>query len=226
MKTHILFLIILILSVITSCNNTTKPETEGTTDKTVKADIQKGKQLFATCAACHGNAGEGIQAMNAPNLAAQDAWNLHRQLTNFKAGIRGTHTQDTLGAQMAAMAKTLENEQAIADVVAYIKTLSASPNQQTLKGDIVKGEDYYNMACGSCHGTNASGNESLNSPKLTALNDWYLQRQVLNFKAGIRGSHANDTFGAQMKQIAQTVEEGQMLNDIIAYIKSIEKAPL
>ncbi len=223
MKIHILFLIILILSAITSCNNTTKPETEDTTDKALKADTQKGKQLFATCIACHGNNGQGIQNMNAPNLAAQDAWNLNRQLTNFKTGIRGTHVDDIYGAQMAPMAQTLADEQAIVDVVAYIKTLSATANEQTIKGDIVKGEDYYNMACGSCHGTNASGNESLNSPKLTAINDWYLERQVLNFKKGIRGSHGDDKFGAQMKQIAGTTEEGQMLNDIIAYIHSVEE---
>jgi cytochrome c553 len=222
MKQFIVFL--LTIAVFTSsCNNTKKNEPEKTIEKKAEADIINGKQLFATCIACHGNNAQGMQAMNAPNLVAQDAWYLQRQLVNFKSGIRGAHADDSYGAQMAPMAQTLANEQAIADVVAYIKTLSATANEQTIKGDIVKGEDYYNMACGSCHGTKAAGNESLNSPKLTGVNDWYLHRQVLNFKKGIRGSHIDDKFGAQMKQIAGTTEEGQMLNDIIAYIQSVEE---
>ncbi len=223
MKTYILLLTILVLSGITSCNNTKKSEPEVTIEKAAKADIINGKQLFAACTACHGNNAQGLQAMNAPNLVALEAWYLQRQLVNFKTGIRGTHVDDSYGAQMAPMAQTLTNEQAITDVVAYIKTLSTTANEQSIKGDIVKGEDYYNMACGSCHGTKAAGNESLNSPKLTGVNDWYLQRQVLNFKKGIRGSHIDDKFGAQMKQIAGTTEEGQMLNDIIAYIQSVEE---
>jgi cytochrome c oxidase subunit 2 len=225
-KTHSLILLILSLSVITSCTNTNKPEDKTTTEakpEVLKGDALKGKDLFTTCIACHGNNAQGMQVLNAPNLVAQDAWYLQRQLANFKARIRGAHADDIYGAQMAPMAQTLADEQAIVDVVAYIKTLSATANEQTIKGDIVKGEDYYNMACGSCHGTKAAGNESLNSPKLTGINDWYLQRQVLNFKKGIRGSHADDKFGAQMKQIAGTTEEGQMLNDIIAYIQSVEE---
>ena len=222
MKQIIVFLLTIAVFT-TSCNNTKKSEPEVITEKAAKADIIKGKDLFATCTACHGNNAQGMQAMNAPNLVAQDAWYLQRQLVNFKSGIRGTHADDTYGAQMAPMAQTLANEQAITDVVAYIKTLSSTANEQIITGDTVKGEDYYNMACGSCHGTKAAGNETLNSPKLTGINDWYLHRQVLNFKKGIRGSHANDTFGAQMKQIAGTTEEGQMLNDIIAYIQSVEE---
>ena len=46
-----------------------------------------------------------------------------RQLQNFKAGIRGANPKDTFGMQMAPMSQTLPNDQAMADVAAYIKTL-------------------------------------------------------------------------------------------------------
>ncbi|MEY3659420.1 MAG: hypothetical protein RLZZ169_245 [Pseudomonadota bacterium] len=86
-------------------------------------DPAKGKTLYATCGACHGPNGEGMEALNAPKLAGQEEWYLVRQLQNFKAGIRGTNPKDTYGMQMAPMAQTLPNDQAIADVAAYIKSL-------------------------------------------------------------------------------------------------------
>lgn len=222
---NLLYLFI-IISIYSGCTEQKKSEDSLATENTttlIKGDVIKGETLFATCIACHGNNAQGIQTLNAPNLAAQDEWYLQRQLANFKAGIRGTHADDIYGAQMAPMAQTLTDEQTIADVVAYIKTRSAAANEQTIKGDIVKGEDYYNMACGSCHGTKAAGNKKLNSPKLTGINDWYLKHQILNFKKGIRGSHVDDKFGAQMKQIVGTIDEAQMLNDIISYIQSVEQ---
>lgn len=86
-------------------------------------DAAKGKALYTTCAACHGQNGEGQEALNAPKLAGQSDWYLTRQLQNFKAGIRGTNPKDTNGMTMAPMAQTLPTDAAIADVVAYIKTL-------------------------------------------------------------------------------------------------------
>lgn len=223
-KTHSLILLILSLSVITSCNNTNKSEDKTIAEakpEVIKGDALKGKELFTTCIACHGDNAQGIKKMNAPNLTSQDVWYLVRQLSNFKAGIRGTDATDTFGLQMATISKTLADEQSIYDVIAYIKTLPHAQNEQTISGDIIKGRDYYNMACSSCHGSEAAGNEMLNSPKLSGETDWYLERQVMHFKKGIRGSHPDDKFGAQMKQIAGIVQDDQMLKDIIAYINSV-----
>ena len=87
-------------------------------------DPAKGKTLFATCGACHGANAEGMEALNAPKLAGQEAWYLVRQLENFKNGVRGASPKDTYGMQMAPMAQTLPDAQAIQDVVAYIGTLA------------------------------------------------------------------------------------------------------
>jgi cytochrome c553 len=86
-------------------------------------DPVRGKTLFATCGACHGQNAEGMEALNAPALAGQAEWYVIRQLQNFKGGIRGTNPKDTYGMQMAPMAQTLPDDQAIADVAAYIKSL-------------------------------------------------------------------------------------------------------
>jgi cytochrome c oxidase subunit II len=86
-------------------------------------DIERGKQLFAVCAACHGPNAEGMQEMNAPALAGREEWYLKRQLANFKSGIRGGDSRDTYGRQMAPMAQILQDDQAIADVAAYLSSL-------------------------------------------------------------------------------------------------------
>jgi cytochrome c oxidase subunit 2 len=50
-------------------------------------------------------------------------WYMKRQLQYFQQGLRGSHPQDFNGAQMAAMAKSLDGEQAINDVLHHIGTL-------------------------------------------------------------------------------------------------------
>jgi cytochrome c553 len=87
-------------------------------------DAERGKAFYATCGACHGANGEGMEALNAPSLAGQEEWYVIRQLQNFKNGVRGTNPKDTFGMQMAPMAMTLPNDQAMEDVAAYIKSLA------------------------------------------------------------------------------------------------------
>lgn len=91
-------------------------------------DASKGQQLFATCTACHGADGAGNQAMNAPAIAGADDWYLLEQLGKFKKKVRGDPAIDAVGATMQAMTATLPDEQAMKDVVAYIKTLPPPKN--------------------------------------------------------------------------------------------------
>jgi cytochrome c oxidase subunit 2 len=50
-------------------------------------------------------------------------WYLASQLKNFQTGIRGAHPQDFYGKQMGFMGRTVQNDQAINDLIAYINTL-------------------------------------------------------------------------------------------------------
>jgi len=90
---------------------------------TLAGDPERGKALYTTCAACHGNSGQGIWSTNAPRLSHMSDWYLARQLHNFQQGIRGAHPQDFYGAQMALMSKILPDDRAINDLLAYIHTL-------------------------------------------------------------------------------------------------------
>jgi cytochrome c oxidase subunit 2 len=86
-------------------------------------DPAKGKALFATCSACHGPQGAGMEQVKAPPLVHTSDWYLLAQLKKFKQGIRGATPMDIEGSQMRPMATALADEQAMKDVVAHIATL-------------------------------------------------------------------------------------------------------
>ena len=90
---------------------------------TIDGDAAKGESLYGVCAYCHGAGGMGIEATMAPRLAGMTDWYIERQLNLFRNGGRGTHPSDFYGFQMSFMARMLEDEQAIRDLVAYINTL-------------------------------------------------------------------------------------------------------
>ncbi|HEV7966517.1 MAG TPA: c-type cytochrome [Candidatus Acidoferrales bacterium] len=86
-------------------------------------DPQAGATLYATCGACHGDNGAGNQDLGAPRIAGVDDWYLATELRKFRSGVRGTDPKDREGRLMRPMARTLANEDAIRNVVAYVGTL-------------------------------------------------------------------------------------------------------
>ena len=88
-----------------------------------QGDAEKGQPYFLLCQTCHGENGAGNEDLGAPRIAGQHGWYLQRQLQNFKAGVRGAHTDDLYGQTMAPMAQTLPDDQAVLDVVAYVQSL-------------------------------------------------------------------------------------------------------
>ncbi len=185
-------------------------------------DPAKGRAAYAVCAACHGANGMGNKALNAPRIAGQEPWYLERQLKNYKGGIRGADPKDTYGMQMRPMALTLANDQAISNMVAYLSSMPMSaPAASSVKGDVAAGKTAY-MICQTCHGPKGGGNRALNSPNLTGLQDWYIVRQLKNFKAGIRGTKSGDLFGMQMRPMAMTLANDEAINNVAAYIATFK----
>ena len=216
------FIYIVVLSILmVSCNNHPPRSAESTTTAVDTSAIKTGQASVQICMTCHGNNAEGNIALHAPALVNQDTWYLKQQLRNFKAGLRGD-AKDSIGAQMAAIARTLPDSQAIDDIVAKIKALPASLPAKTIEGNLENGLDHYNMICGACHGPGGIGNQDLKAPKLTGINDWYLKRQLINFKSGLRGSHPDDKTGAQMKQMAATLGDEKAIDNVVAYIHSLQ----
>ncbi len=183
----------------------------------VAGDAAAGKALFAVCAACHGVQAEGNPALNAPKLSGQGDWYLKRQLQNFKNGARGTHEKDVFGKMMAPMAATLGDDAAIANVVAYIRTLPDNPATTTVQKNAAHGQKLY-VTCAACHGADGRGMQATNAPRLKGMSDWYLVTQLKNFQQGIRGAHPKDMYGPQMASMAAILTDDQATDDLVAYI--------
>ncbi len=199
--------------------------TFGATQALAAADPAAGAAQYAVCAACHGAGGEGNPALNAPRLAGQQAWYLRRQLHAFREGLRGTHEGDTYGAQMKPFAAMLADDAAIRNVAAYVEALPGQGRQATVAGDADRGRRLYGT-CASCHGSQGQGIWALNAPRLADMSDWYLVRQLQNFQHGVRGAHRQDFYGWQMATFADSLKNERSINDVVAYINTLDPQPV
>lgn len=177
-----------------------------------------GEAAYAGCVACHGARGEGKRALHAPALAGQHAFYTARQLRSYRAGMRGSDPRDTYGVQMRGMAMSLRDDAAIDAVAAWLAGLAPPVGAGEIPGDPKNGNDIYQGKCGACHGLNAAGNPALDAPRLAGLDTGYLRRQFLAFREGRRGAHPDDRTGKQMAMMAKTIDPGQELDDVLAYI--------
>ena len=186
-------------------------------------DPQRGKELYAACAACHGARGEGNQSLNAPRLTHLTPVYVVAQLQKFKAGYRGGNGASDSARQMAGMAATLADEQAMYDTAAYIDTLEDVVSPATVKADVEQGARYYRQYCAACHGPAAEGNPALNSPRLAGADDWYIVGQLQSFRDGSRGGDANDRTGKQMRAMAGVLPDDEAVSAVAAYIRSLQE---
>ncbi len=208
------------------------------TQAELSTDLVAGQAAYAVCSSCHGANAEGNKAMHAPRLAGMDSEYMKRQLRHFKRGVRGAHEDDTWGRTMAPMAMMLADASAINNVVSYINTLSGQPEfddnanlglaaaverfEPSASGDPSKSEALYESTCAQCHGQVGEGVWTVNAPALTGLEDWYLAAQIKNFRDGIRGRHADDLYGLQMGLVSNTMTDDQAIEDMVAYITTLE----
>ena len=197
-----------------------KQQTFAESQVVVAGNADMGATQYAICGACHGQQGEGSVAMNAPKLAGQSGWYLERQIKAYQNGLRGVHEDDIYGKQMAPMAATLFDDASIANVIAYIQSFPDTPAPHTIDGDADHGQRLYRV-CSYCHGKDGMGKQALNAPRTAGMTDWYMARQLQNFKDGVRGTHKQDFYGMQMGFMGAIVQDEQAINDLMAYINTL-----
>ncbi len=185
------------------------------------ADLERGEALFDLCTQCHGADASGNEEFLAPSIAGLGEWYIAAQLRLFQKGGRGTHFDDIAGMRMRPMALTLFNDADVDAVAAYAASLPGVKLERTLDGDAGRGQAGY-AVCSGCHGMDAAGNQAVNAPSLRT-SDWYLYRQLQNFKAGVRGTNPVDTFGIAMRPMAMTLPNDEAMRDVVAYIMSLSK---
>jgi cytochrome c oxidase subunit 2 len=197
----------------------TKPTFAATQERPV-GDAVVGAGTYAVCAACHGQQGEGNVALNAPKIAGLDGWYIRRQIANYQNGVRGADPSDTYGVQMAPMARTLVNAESVENVLAHVATLPDTAAAPSVLGDAERGRAIF-TTCAVCHGREGEGRWGTNAPRLAGMSDWYLARQLTNFRERIRGGHEADIYGDQMHMLAASLKDEQAISDVVAYINTL-----
>ena len=173
-------------------------------DIEIREDL--GFEVFRDrCTPCHLQTGMGIREMNAPSIAGLPRWYITDQLRKFRRDQRGFHKDDDSGHLMQANAVALD-ERSIAFVGRYIENLTANKNRNSLNlENAERGKKLYKNFCSECHGENAEGKRANRIPPMTSQQDWYLLRQMENFKAGKRTHHKSANYSLTKEEIQSVI---------------------
>lgn len=186
-----------------------------------KDSVAYRAELYDGCAQCHGENGEGNQEVGAPSIAGLERWYVKAQLRKFKRSQRGWHAEDLAGKRMWPMAQAMDTDEKVDLVSAYVANMPEHKPQPTLEGGNPATGKILFATCVQCHGEDAGGNIDEYGPPLNHADDWYLLTQLQNFKAGRRGTHAEDVTGAKMRPFSMILPTEQAMKDVIAYIGTL-----
>ena len=201
------------------------------TSTAVAVDLEKGKEINGTCAACHGDQAAGGKKGEYPRLAGQRAAYLERQLKSFRARTR-------INIPMFPYTQERElSDEDIKDVSAYLAGIELSNRMPTYtgkedaltkllmaekvmiipraEGDLANGEAIYQKKCAACHGKSGKGRGMF--PVLVGQYTSYLKRQADLY---VKGDRPHDEEG--VVGVLNTLKE-QDIQDILAYLTSIQE---
>ncbi|MGN6142457.1 MAG: cytochrome-c oxidase, cbb3-type subunit III [Mesorhizobium sp.] len=136
---------------------------------------ETGRTLFVDkCAACHGVNATGGPGF--PDLAAKAwLWGGEPEAIEetIRVGINSTN-DDTRTSQMLAFGRDgILPADEVADVVAYVRSLSGLQPADGDAARLDKGRQVFADNCVACHGEDAKGNKDVGAPDLTDANWLY-----------------------------------------------------
>jgi cytochrome c553 len=154
-----------------------------------KVDLAKGAQSYAAiCVACHGADGNSSVPLQ-PNLAQQHPSYIHKQMMEFKTGVRKDAIMQGFAAAMS--------EEDSRNIAGWLATQKAKPGFAKEKDLVLLGERIYRggiaerhiPACAGCHSPNGAGIPS-QYPRLSGQHADYTVKQMAAFRDGTRANNA------------------------------------
>lgn len=141
---------------------------------TLEGDIERGEEAYEICSGCHLPSGAGRPDGTFPQLAGQHPVVVIKQIADIRAGRRDNPI-------MYPFAKSLVDQQELADVAAYIKTLPIPTDNGKGPGtNLEEGEKLYARDCVKCHGERGEGDSLKFYPVLAGQHYKYLLRQIVD----------------------------------------------
>lgn len=200
-------------------------------DPSPKIDIEKAKDIYGPCAACHGEFGAGGKKGEYPRVAGQHARYLYDQLKNFQS-------QHRVNIPMIPYTKERElpeeDMKLVADWLATVQLSTKMPEFKgdedaltrlnmvekvmiipRVTGDIEKGGVVYQEKCGSCHGRQGMGRGLF--PMLTGQYTTYLKKQIDIYLRAERPHEDEDAKATVLKEIS-----ADDIQNILAYLTTLQ----
>lgn len=196
-------------------------------------NLEKGKEINATCAGCHGEFGQGGSRGEYPRLAGQQVKYLESQLKAFRA-----RTRINIPMYPYTQERELPDED-IRDVAAYLASIELPTTWPVFKdsddaltrltltervmiiprvtGNLANGAAIYQKQCHTCHGKTGMGRGMF--PMLVGQYTSYLKRQMENYIKGDR-PHDEEAVGGTLNALKE-----EDLQDILAYITTLQEQP-
>jgi cytochrome c oxidase cbb3-type subunit 3/ubiquinol-cytochrome c reductase cytochrome c subunit len=180
--------------------------------------VEKGKATYARlCATCHGPAGNGYVADNAPSLRSQTF--LESATDEFiAAGI----TRGRPGTAMAAYGRAYGGPlipEDVTAVVAFLREGGPAPVKLPagkVAGDAKRGKVVFDGLCVRCHGTPAQRVSAVylaNTTLLATASDQFLKYAVEHGRPPTSMVPWKDAL------------KPQQIDDVVAYVRSLETTP-
>jgi len=75
--------------------------------------------------------------------------------------------------------------------------------------------------CVPCHNADGSGNPEIGAPNIAGMKEWYVQRELEKFRAGVRGMHFNDVEGMRMRPMALSLPSEDDVKAVAHYVETL-----
>lgn len=92
------------------------------------------------------------------------------------------------------------------------------------EADLERGEELYSL-CVQCHKTDGGGDSAALAPAIAGMPSWYVEKQLQNFRSGMRGLHAGDTGGLRMYPMSLWLTTEADQKSVAAYIANMAVTP-
>ncbi|MCK5727176.1 MAG: cytochrome c4 [Thiotrichaceae bacterium] len=182
----------------------------------LKPDNANGIEVYEVCAACHLTEGWGKPDGTFPQLAGQHRSVLIKQLADIRSKNRDNPTMYPF-----ALPESIGDEQAMADVTAYITKIPMNPDNGKGKWDestpeFTQGKKLYDTNCVECHGKMGEGNAEKFFPLIQGQHYNYMLRQFEWIRDGKR-RNANPDMVKQIKTFSD--KDMEMVINYVSRIK-------
>jgi cytochrome c553 len=75
--------------------------------------------------------------------------------------------------------------------------------------------------CKACHGSGGLGQENIAAPAIAGLPAWYVERQLVKYRTGVRGAHPDDYEGLRMRPMSMSLYDTAEVKEVSAYVASL-----